>query len=174
MPQAARRTGCRNLQLAATSSHPFSPSNPIFTINSTCPTTQAPSYPYTMGLLSQSPPSPPSPPTPTASPDGAYIAPDRTARAHCWAARDQYFACLSRHDIVDSLKDSEKAEAACGNEDKEFGKECAKSWVSTSPAHSLKILFTVLGGLGGDMEEGERKGREADEKRRSRISNRGG
>ena len=136
------------MQLPATSSHPFSPLKYICKqpASPDCLISLSHFVHITMGLLSSSSPSPP---TPTASPDGAYIAPDRTARAHCWAARDQYFACLSRHDIVDSLKDSEKAEAACGNEDKEFGKECAKSWVSSSPDYSLKVLFTVLGGAGG-------------------------
>ncbi|KAG7009347.1 hypothetical protein G7Y79_00003g012150 [Physcia stellaris] len=123
-----------------------------------------------MGLLSSSSPAPP---TPTASPDGAYIAPDRTARAHCWAARDQYFACLSRHDIVDSLKDSEKAEAACGNEDKEFGKECAKSWVSSNPAPSLKVLFTILGSSGEVWKMAKGEGEELTRNTLARLKKEG-
>lgn len=85
--------------------------------------------PLVMGLLSTSPASSPTPTAPTPSTDGAYIAPDRIARAHCWTARDNFFLCLERNGIVDSIREKEKADSACGAEDKEFGKECAKSWV---------------------------------------------
>lgn len=33
------------------------------------------------------------------------LAPDRTARSKCWAARDMYFACLDAHELwLDGLK----------------------------------------------------------------------
>lgn len=83
-----------------------------------------------MGLFSASPPSSTTLASPAESTDGAYIAPDRNARAHCWAARDNFFACLERNNIVDSIREKEKAGSACGAEDTDFGRECAKSWVS--------------------------------------------
>ncbi|KAF1984154.1 hypothetical protein K402DRAFT_337144 [Aulographum hederae CBS 113979] len=63
------------------------------------------------------------------SSDGAYIAPDRTERAQCWEARDSYYSCLDRHDILDSLKEGEKAKNCCPEESKQFERNCASSWV---------------------------------------------
>ena len=83
-----------------------------------------------MGLFSTTTPSSTTLASPAESSDGAYIAPDRNARAHCWAARDNFFACLERNNIVDSIREKEKAESACGMENGDFGRECAKSWVS--------------------------------------------
>ena len=87
-----------------------------------------------MGLFSSSPTAESASAAPAPSSDDAYIAPDRNARAHCWAARDKFFACLEQNSIVDSIKDKDKVESACAAEDREFGKECAKSWVSREPA----------------------------------------
>lgn len=95
-----------------------------------------------MPLFSSTPPASPSHTTPAPSADGAYIAPDRNARAHCWEARDTFFACLERNDIVDSIKEKEKAGSVCGNEDREFGKECAKSWVSLE---TFRYYFRGIG-----------------------------
>lgn len=82
-----------------------------------------------MGILSAPPPSHASPTAPAPSSDGAYIAPDRTARQHCWDARDGFFACLERNGIVDSITDKEKTNKACGRENEKLEGECAKSWV---------------------------------------------
>jgi len=71
---------------------------------------------------------------PKTTTDGAYEAPDRSQRDRCWAARDQFFACLDRAGIVDSIKDSEGAERACGLESKQLDISCASSWVSPLPA----------------------------------------
>ncbi|KJY00336.1 hypothetical protein TI39_contig336g00043 [Zymoseptoria brevis] len=81
-----------------------------------------------MGLFSSS--SPASPPAPEPSNDGGFIAPDRTARAQCWEGRDNFFACLERNGIVDSVREDAKARAACAPELKEFEKVCASSWVT--------------------------------------------
>lgn len=69
-------------------------------------------------------------PAPKISTDGTPIAPDRTARAKCWEARDAYFQCLDKNTIIDSLTNKDAAEKACGAENKGFEKNCASSWVS--------------------------------------------
>jgi cytochrome c oxidase assembly factor 6 len=79
-----------------------------------------------MGLFSSSPASPP---PPKISSDGAPIAPDRTQRAKCWEARDAYFGCLDRNNIVDSITEKDKAEKACSAEGRGFETNCASSWV---------------------------------------------
>ncbi|KAL9085983.1 MAG: hypothetical protein Q9165_007345 [Trypethelium subeluteriae] len=66
---------------------------------------------------------------PKPSSDGAFEAPGRDQRAHCWEARDEYFRCLDRHDIIDSIQDGKKAAAACGRETLAFEQNCATSWV---------------------------------------------
>lgn len=71
----------------------------------------------------------PSPAAPEPSNDGGYIAPDRTSRALCWEKRDQFFRCLDQNDILDSVKEDEKARKACAPELKEFENACASSWV---------------------------------------------
>ncbi|KAE9369066.1 hypothetical protein N431DRAFT_379814 [Stipitochalara longipes BDJ] len=80
-----------------------------------------------MGFFSSSPASPPSP---KISSDGAPIAPDRTQRARCWEARDAYFGCLDRNNIVDSITEKDKAEKACSPEGRGFESNCASSWVT--------------------------------------------
>ncbi|KAK2625952.1 hypothetical protein QTJ16_005264 [Diplocarpon rosae] len=80
-----------------------------------------------MGLFSSSSPSLP---TPMLSTDGAPIAPDRTQRARCWEARDAYFECLDRNEIVDSIKESGKADKVCKSEAGRFEGNCASSWVT--------------------------------------------
>ena len=81
-----------------------------------------------MGLFTTPPQTSPPPPTP--SPDGAFEAPNRDRRAHCWQARDAFFACLDKHQIVDSIKNKDAAEKMCGEEGKGLERECASSWVS--------------------------------------------
>lgn len=81
-----------------------------------------------MGLWSSS--DQPSPPQPKISSDGAPIAPDRSARAKCWEARDAYFKCLDNSGIVDSISEKDKAAKACAVEGKGFEANCASSWVS--------------------------------------------
>ncbi|KAG9247485.1 cytochrome oxidase c subunit VIb-domain-containing protein [Calycina marina] len=68
-------------------------------------------------------------PTPKISADGAPIAPDRSQRARCWEHRDAYFSCLERNDIIDSIKERDKAAKECSAEGKGFEANCASSWV---------------------------------------------
>ncbi|KAK6505138.1 hypothetical protein TWF481_007059 [Arthrobotrys musiformis] len=56
-------------------------------------------------------------------------APDRTERAKCWESRDLFFTCLDKHDILDSIKDSDAAGKNCGGQLKLFERDCAGSWV---------------------------------------------
>ncbi|KAF7924313.1 uncharacterized protein EAE98_007364 [Botrytis deweyae] len=80
-----------------------------------------------MGLFSSSTPA--SLPPPKIGADGAPIAPDRTQRSRCWEARDAYFKCLDKAEIIDSITEKDKAEKACAAESKGFESNCATSWV---------------------------------------------
>ncbi|TVY57252.1 Cytochrome c oxidase subunit 6B-like protein new16 [Lachnellula suecica] len=71
-----------------------------------------------------------SPPPPKISSDGAPIAPDRTQRAKCWEARDGYFRCLDKNNIIDSIGEKDKAEKNCASEGRGFEANCASSWVT--------------------------------------------
>jgi len=57
------------------------------------------------------------------------IAPSRSQRALCWATRDQFFACLDKHNILDPLKNPKESKSFCGPEEASFEKECKGSWV---------------------------------------------
>ena len=59
-----------------------------------------------------------------------YKAPDRAERNLCWEARDNFFACLERNGIVDSIKEDEKARAVCAGALAQFDKDCSASWVT--------------------------------------------
>lgn len=73
--------------------------------------------------------------TPTASPalatsaDGNYAPMKREERTKCWQARDAYFACLDRNNILDSIRDSEAATKSCPKEEQAYEHDCATSWV---------------------------------------------
>jgi len=60
------------------------------------------------------------------------VAPDRSERKRCWEARDKYFACLDRHDVIDPVTGEGKAVADknCAAEDAVFGQDCATAWVA--------------------------------------------
>lgn len=58
-------------------------------------------------------------------------APDLTkksARKTCWDARDKYFGCLDKNDILDPRKDA-NASKVCKTEETDFDSKCIKSWV---------------------------------------------
>jgi len=78
-------------------------------------------------------------PAPKISTDGTPIAPDRSARAKCWEARDIYFQCLDKNNIVDSLTHKDAAEKSCGAESKGFEANCASSWVSLLCLHDVTM-----------------------------------
>ncbi|MCJ1226203.1 hypothetical protein MMC12_002852 [Toensbergia leucococca] len=58
----------------------------------------------------------------------APSAPNRSARASCWASRDAFFACLDANNITDSIKDAEGANRVCAKENEILGRDCAASW----------------------------------------------
>jgi cytochrome c oxidase assembly factor 6 len=64
--------------------------------------------------------------------DGGFEAPDRTNRSKCYAARDHFFACLDRHEILDSIKEDGVARQKCGPELAEFENACVKTWVRST------------------------------------------
>ncbi|KAI4852280.1 hypothetical protein E4T44_01587 [Aureobasidium sp. EXF-8845] len=80
-----------------------------------------------MGWFSSDKPN--APDAPKATEDGGFIAPDRTKRAHCWEARDAYFGCLDKNNIIDSVKRGEEADKLCPDETVKFDQNCATSWV---------------------------------------------
>ncbi|KAM0321929.1 hypothetical protein ACHAQA_009826 [Verticillium albo-atrum] len=57
------------------------------------------------------------------------VAPDRNERKKCWEARDSYFACLDRSNIIDALKEDRAARNACPTENDAFERDCATAWV---------------------------------------------
>lgn len=75
-------------------------------------------------------PAPGTPANPEPSQDGGYIAPDRSARSVCWEKRDEFFACLDRNNILNSIKDDVAVKKVCPKELVEFEKSCASSWVT--------------------------------------------
>jgi hypothetical protein len=63
---------------------------------------------------------------------GAFESPSRSNRKQCYAARDAFFECLDKNQILDSINSKagrEKAASFCGQFDQEFEKNCAHSWV---------------------------------------------
>lgn len=74
--------------------------------------------------------------------DDAYEAPDRVKRAKCWDARDAYFRCLDKNNILDAIGNKDAAEQACGKESALFEQNCASSWVSS--AHFVKWRHKIL------------------------------
>ncbi|KAI4860010.1 cytochrome oxidase c subunit VIb-domain-containing protein [Hypoxylon rubiginosum] len=59
-------------------------------------------------------------------------APDRTERKQCWDARDGFYRCLDKNNVVDSLSaDGKKiADKQCATEHKAFEDNCASAWVT--------------------------------------------
>ncbi|SPO07589.1 related to Cytochrome c oxidase subunit 6B-like protein new16 [Cephalotrichum gorgonifer] len=77
-----------------------------------------------MGLFSSAPPD-----RATQIRTGA-IAPSRTERRQCWAARDAYFGCLDANAIADPKADEAGARKTCPAETEAFERDCAAKWVS--------------------------------------------
>ena len=71
------------------------------------------------------------------SADGKPEAPNRHDRQHCWEARDAFFACLDRNNILDGIKDDTSAQKQCGAESVVFDRNCAQTWVAFSLSLSL-------------------------------------
>ena len=64
------------------------------------------------------------------STDGGYVAPDRNKREVCYESRDIFFKCLDKHEILDAVKEDEKARTLCSEENVAYERDCARSWVS--------------------------------------------
>ena len=64
------------------------------------------------------------------STDGGFVAPDRGARELCYESRDLFFECLDKNNILDAIKEDEKARKVCSTEVAEYERDCARSWVS--------------------------------------------
>ncbi|RAR04659.1 cytochrome c oxidase subunit vib protein [Stemphylium lycopersici] len=63
---------------------------------------------------------------------GAFESPSRSNRKQCYAARDAFFECLDKNNVLDSINTKsgrDKAASFCGQFDHEFEKNCAHSWV---------------------------------------------
>lgn len=62
------------------------------------------------------------------------VVPDRSERKRCWEARDGFYSCLDKHDVIDSTKGTGKATAdkECATEGKKFEEDCAAAWVRTN------------------------------------------
>ncbi|RYP54250.1 hypothetical protein DL769_010373 [Monosporascus sp. CRB-8-3] len=60
------------------------------------------------------------------------VAPDRSERQRCWDARDAFWRCLDKHDVVDSLSSEGKriADRECAPEHRVFERDCASAWVT--------------------------------------------
>jgi cytochrome c oxidase assembly factor 6 len=70
--------------------------------------------------------------------------PGRVKRAQCWDARDGFFKCLDKNNILDSVKEDEKAKTLCGGELQKFEQNCAASWVwSHIPIQSEAVLTST-------------------------------
>ncbi|KAJ9650167.1 hypothetical protein H2198_010515 [Neophaeococcomyces mojaviensis] len=63
------------------------------------------------------------------TPDGGFVAPDRNKRELCYESRDIFFECLDKHDILDAIREDEKARKACPTEVAEYERDCARSWI---------------------------------------------
>jgi cytochrome c oxidase assembly factor 6 len=73
---------------------------------------------------------------------GAFEKPSRTNRTKCYEARDAFFECLDKNNILDSINSKAGQAAAkksCGQEDIVFEKNCAHSWVSGGRSASYRI-----------------------------------
>jgi hypothetical protein len=74
---------------------------------------------------------------------GAFESPSRSNRKQCYAARDAFFECLDKNNVLDSINTKsgrDKAQSFCSQLDQEFEKNCAHSWVSE--------VALVVGSLG--------------------------
>lgn len=59
--------------------------------------------------------------------------PSRAERQRCWDARDNYFGCLDRINVIDAVEPGGAAAAkkACAKEGEQLEKDCAAEWVSS-------------------------------------------
>jgi hypothetical protein len=73
---------------------------------------------------------------------GAFESPSRSNRKQCYAARDAFFECLDKNNVLDSINTKAgraKAASFCGQFDQEFEKNCAHSWVSQEVYYGVQF-----------------------------------
>jgi len=95
-----------------------------------------------MGWFSSSPSAPQAATAATNSPtslDGTYTPLKRNERKACWEARDAYFRCLDKNNILDAVKDADAALTNCPSENAYYEQDCATSWLYHA-AYSYPIM----------------------------------
>ncbi len=75
------------------------------------------------------------------STDGGFVAPDRNAREICYESRDIFFECLDKNNILDAIKEDEKARKVCSKEVADYERDCARSWVGIHDISLLKVDY---------------------------------
>jgi cytochrome c oxidase assembly factor 6 len=86
---------------------------------------------------------------------GAFEKPSRTNRAKCYEARDAFFECLDRNNILDSINSKAgraATQTACAPSDQAFEKNCAHSWVRHLPNQFLHSGFITGTDMGLQVE----------------------
>lgn len=86
---------------------------------------------------------------------GAFESPSRTNRKKCYEARDAFFECLDKHNILDAINTKSgraKAETFCSTLDKDFEANCAHSWVrANNPSpHTFRLCRRAPVGIPAD------------------------
>ena len=61
--------------------------------------------------------------------DGGRVAPDRNSRELCYESRDIFFECLDKNNVLDAIREDEKARTSCPQEVADYERDCARSWV---------------------------------------------
>ncbi|KAI9654885.1 MAG: hypothetical protein M1831_005254 [Alyxoria varia] len=67
---------------------------------------------------------------PSTTDDGSYKPLKREERQKCWEARDAYFTCLDKNNILDAIRDRDAAAQKCPKQSEAFAQDCASSWVT--------------------------------------------
>jgi hypothetical protein len=83
-------------------------------------------------------------PKSTTASDGGRIAPDRSSREQCYQARDLFFTCLDKNDILDAIKSNEDVRHNCTKELAAFETTCSKTWVCNSVMPTLVTRTHIL------------------------------
>jgi cytochrome c oxidase assembly factor 6 len=69
------------------------------------------------------------------------VAPDRNAREICWESRDIFFECLDKNNILDAIKEDDKARRVCPKEVADYERDCARSWVGIHDFSVLRVEY---------------------------------
>lgn len=93
------------------------------------------------------------------------VAPDRSERAKCWEARDVYFSCLDKANIIDPVKEDKAARNACSSQTMRFEQDCATSWVRAThlPRQNLQTSIQRSHRPPGEILQAVASGRHSEE-----------